>query len=388
MKNVKKILENDLINNIIPFWDNMIDEKYGGFYGATDKNHNVIKDACKGLVYTARILYSYSNLYNKYKDSKYLDAANHAYKFLINYMYDKEYGGFYWSVTNKGDVLDNTKHLYGQSFVLYGLANYYYASNNKEVLMYMKEIFELIKNNLIDFPNNYHEQYTRDFKVTENKIMEGYGLIPDITTNTLLHLTEALAMYYYSYMNYETKVIVLDLLSILFTKGYDETNKNLYQFLDRDLNNVVDAYSYGHNLEVSWLFMEIMRQCDINDRKYFVNCIEMFEKNFELSYRNGYIINQCVNGVVDYSAIWWIQAEALAAIKNINNIYPKEEYYEAARKITDFIRCNFMNEGKEWYWGINDDLSIQSEHSISEMWKANYHNVRAVLKILEESDGE
>ena len=62
---------------------------------------------------------------------------------------------------------------------------------------------DIIKNNMLDFPNNYHEQYSRDFKVLENSIMEGYNMVPDITTNTLLHLAESLAMYYYSYMDNE-----------------------------------------------------------------------------------------------------------------------------------------------------------------------------------------
>ena len=387
MKEVKQILENDLKNNIIPFWNDMVDEKHGGFYGATDIHHNILKEAPKGLVYISRILYGYSSLYLKYKEELYLKLAKVAYDFLTQKMHDDTYGCFYWSVNYDGSILNDNKHLYGQSFALYGLSQYYYASNDKSALKYQKEMFDIIKDNMKDFPNNYHEQYSRDFKVLDNKIMEGYNMIPDITTNTLLHLAESLAMYYYSYMNYEVKEVVNNILNILFSKGYDEKNKNLYQFLDRKLESVVDAYSYGHNLEVSWLFIEIMKQCDISNRKYFINCVEMFEKNFELSYKNGYVINQDFDGVIDKSAIWWVQAEALAAIDNINRIYPKEIYYEAMRMITKFIESHFMNDGKEWYWGINEDLSLQNEHSISEMWKANYHNIRAVLKILEESDG-
>ena len=131
-----------------------------------------------------------------------------------------------------------------------------------------------------------------------------------------------------------------------------------------------------------------MKMSNITNRKYFVELVHIFEKNFQESYIDGYVINQKVNEEVDKSAIWWIQAESLSALKNINEIYPKEEYYLAIMSITEFIARNFMNPKKEWNWGIDENGIIQQEHSICEMWKANYHNVRAVLKILEESDGE
>ena len=69
MVNVKYILEKDLKDNIIPFWNSLVDEEYGGFYGACDLEFNVIKEAPKGLVFTSRLLYSYSSLYLKYKNT-------------------------------------------------------------------------------------------------------------------------------------------------------------------------------------------------------------------------------------------------------------------------------------------------------------------------------
>lgn len=388
MEQVKKILEQELKQNIIPFWNDLVDEENGGFYGAVDMAHEVIKEAPKGIVYISRILYSYSGLYLKYREEKYLALAKVAYDFMINKMHDDEYGGFYWSCTYDGKPLNNHKHLYGMSFALYGLANYYLACHEDEVLKYANEMYEIIKRNLIDFPNRYHEEYSRQYEVLPNEIMMGYDMIPDITTNTLLHLAESISLYYHAGKNEDAKWYVKQILDILFEKCYDYEHDNLYSFLDRDFNNIVNVYSYGHNLEVSWLFVEIMKLSEIVDRKYFATCISMFETNFKKAYKNGYVINQKVNNVIDYSAIWWIQAETLCALNNINNYYPKKSYINAMRKITDFIVKHFVNEGREWYWGINEDFSVQTDHSICEMWKANYHNVRAILRILEDTDGK
>lgn len=386
--NYKEILERDLNENIIKFWNGLIDKEHGGFYGAVSMEKEILRDAPKGLVYISRILYGYSSLYLKYKSMEYLNYAKHAYEFLVNDLYDKEYGCFYWSTSYDGKVINDHKHLYGNSFALYGMANYYLASKDEGVLSYCLEIFNFIKNSLNEFPKFFYEELSRDYEPLENKIMEGYNMIPDITTNTILHLAESVSLYYYACKEVEAKNVVIKLLDIMFEIGYDAKNCNFYQFLDRDLNNVVDVYSYGHNIEVSWLFMDVMKLCDINNRKYFIELVKVFEKTFNEAYVNGYVINQMVDGVVDKSAIWWIQAEALAAINNMNNLYPCKKYVDAMESITDFIVKNFMNESSEWNWGVNEDLSLQTEHAVCEMWKANYHNIRAVLKILEESDGE
>lgn len=383
MLDYKKLLENELVNNINPFWNKMIDLENGGFYGAYTLNDQIIKDAPKGIVYLSRILYSYSELYRHYRQEGYLQNANHAYNFLINYMHDGKYKGFYWSCKYDGKVLDNRKHLYGQTFALYGLSAYYRVSKSKEALEYAKEIVEIINNNLIDFPQNYHEEYTRDYKPSTNNLLMGYGMVPEITTNTLLHLAEGLGLYYEVTKDGLAKNLVNQLLKIIFDFGFDKENQNLYQFLNYDLKSVIDVFSYGHNLEVSWLFHEIMNQCEIDNELWAQYCVELFKKSFNLAYHNGYIINEMVNGKTDRSAIWWVQAEALVSLVNMQRIKPNSKYKEAIISITKFILKHFTNQGLDWHWGINENLTVQDQHGISEMWKANYHNVRAILRVLE-----
>ncbi|HPX72253.1 MAG TPA: AGE family epimerase/isomerase [Acholeplasmataceae bacterium] len=378
----QKLLKEELLNNIIPFWNSMVDYKYGGFYGAYDLKNKIIEDAPKGLVYISRILYSYSELYFEFEDSIYLENATHAYKFLTEKLYDNKNKGFYWSCEYDGKVLDNTKHLYGQTFALYGLSAYYKASKSKEAIEHAKEIVKIIGENLVDFPKNYCEEYSINFKPQKNNLLKGYNIIPEITTNTLLHLAEGLGLYYEVTKDDIAKKYVKLLFQTIFETGYDQKNKNLYQFLNYKLESVIDVYSYGHNLEVSWLFHEIMEQCEINNELWFNYCINLFDKSFDLAYQNGYIINETVNSKTDYSAIWWIQAESLAALVNINQIKPNEKYEDAIKSITKFILNNFTSPGLDWHWGINQDRSIQTRHGISEMWKANYHNVRAILRIL------
>lgn len=379
----KELLKENLVNNICPFWDQMIDHYYGGFYGGYNLMEKELKEAPKGLVYISRILYSYSKLYHKFNENKLLENAEYAYKFLVEKMYDNDNRGFYWSCTFDGNPLNKSKHLYGQTFALYGLSAYYQVSQSKEALKYAKEIVEIIQENLNDFPRNYHEQYTQYFTPMKNELLKGYGMVPEITTNTLLHLAEGLGLYYEVTNDPDAKELVLQLFDIIFNYGYDAENKNLYQFLDYSLKSVIDVYSYGHNLEVSWLFHEIMEQCDIENDKWFQNCMDLFENSFEIAYQNGYIINETVNGITNYSAIWWVQAEALVALVNILKIKKNPKHKEAINSITEFILDNFALEGMDWLWEGYIDTQSDNNGIISDMWKANYHNVRAILKVLE-----
>ena len=61
-----------LLNDIIPFWEGLKDEKYGGYYGYLDFNLNLDKEAVKGCILNSRILWFFSNAYIEIKDKKLL----------------------------------------------------------------------------------------------------------------------------------------------------------------------------------------------------------------------------------------------------------------------------------------------------------------------------
>lgn len=378
--NWKKELERNLLDNIIPFWDRLIDHEYGGVYGECS-NHGVIKkDALKGAVYLSRLLWSYAKLYKRYQDEKFYNHATWIFDFIEKNMYDKENGGIVWAVEFDGKVHDNQKHLYAQCFYLYAISEYYSVSNNPICLQRIEEVVNIIEKNLIDFPNNYHEAYTYDFKPIENKIMYGYDMLPEITTNTLLHLAEGISSCYVYTKNKKYQAIVLKLLDIIFEYGYDKENSNLYQFLNYKLENQTDVISYGHNIEVSWLFKKIIDDTNLDCPKYLVLLKELAIKTINEGFNGNYLHNEKLNGILDTSAIWWVQAECLIGLKY---------YFEEEKMISLFkyIQNNLITE-EEWFWGRTPSEEVMTNHNQAEMWKANYHNIRAILEITGDDYGK
>ena len=122
MQSLAKEVKQELTGRIVPFWEGLRDEEYGGFYGYQDFDLNVQKTYEKGCILNSRILWFFSNAYLTLKDEKLRADAEHAYRFMKQACVDREYGGVFWSVTYDGKPLDTTKHTYNQAFAIYALA--------------------------------------------------------------------------------------------------------------------------------------------------------------------------------------------------------------------------------------------------------------------------
>ena len=65
MQSLEKEVKQELTGRIIPFWEGLRDEKYGGFYGYQDFDLNVQKMYEKGCILNSRILWFFSSYFKK-----------------------------------------------------------------------------------------------------------------------------------------------------------------------------------------------------------------------------------------------------------------------------------------------------------------------------------
>ena len=100
----------------------MIDNVNGGYLTHFDKEGKDSGEDEKSLIAQTRCLYTISSAHRAgYGDGKYADMARHGFNFLIDKMWDKQYGGFFWMMDRKGNVKIDKKIIYGQSFAIYSL---------------------------------------------------------------------------------------------------------------------------------------------------------------------------------------------------------------------------------------------------------------------------
>src|SRR5690242_5088526 len=123
------------LTSILHYWMlHAVDNINGGFVGKVDNDNNADHTAPKGSVLNARILWAFSAAYNQYKNKNYLDAATSAFEYIEKHFFDKEFGGVFWTVDAKGNMLNAKKQMYAQAFCIYGLSEYYAASQSKQAL--------------------------------------------------------------------------------------------------------------------------------------------------------------------------------------------------------------------------------------------------------------
>ncbi|MBO7334267.1 MAG: AGE family epimerase/isomerase, partial [Lachnospiraceae bacterium] len=106
---MKEEILRHLTEDIIPFWENLLDKEYGGFYGRTDYDLCVDKKALKGGILNSRITWFFSNAYTLLKDESLLAYAKAGYEFLRDRFIDKEEGGVFWNVSFDGKPFDTMK---------------------------------------------------------------------------------------------------------------------------------------------------------------------------------------------------------------------------------------------------------------------------------------
>ena len=371
---------------ILPFWKGLKDEKYGGFYGYMDTKLVLDKKAEKGCILNSRILWFFSEAAMLLKDDELKGYADHAYAFLRNHCLDDENGGIFWSMTYDGKPLDTTKHTYNQAFAIYALSSYYRLTGNQNAINTAKELFELIEKNCTD-EIGYLEAFTKNWQPESNEKLSENGVMADKTMNTLLHVFEGYSGLYLATQDVEVRKALERILDIYENKIYSPALRRQLVFFDKEYNSIIDLYSYGHDIESSWLIdwgCSLLQDEERNKRIFAINK-EMAEAVYENAYRNHSLANECERGVVDTKRVWWVQAEAVLGFVNLWEKEPeRKQYYEAAVEIYRFIE-NYMVDkqaGSEWFWCTDENGVPNPEKPIVEPWKCPYHNGRMCFEVI------
>jgi uncharacterized protein YyaL (SSP411 family) len=86
-----------------------IDEQFGGFRGRISNDLVIDPLSEKGLILNARILWTFSRVYEVYGEQQFLDVARRAYEYIAEHFRDVEHGGVYWMVDYQGAPSDTKK---------------------------------------------------------------------------------------------------------------------------------------------------------------------------------------------------------------------------------------------------------------------------------------
>ncbi|HWQ33808.1 MAG TPA: AGE family epimerase/isomerase [Blastocatellia bacterium] len=387
-------LEKNLTENIARFWyAKSLDRTNGGYTINFDAQGNPNGQTTKMIVTQARTVWLFARLARAgYNRSEYLAAADHGFRFLKERMWDATNSGFYWEVDATGrQKVKPKKHLYGQSFALYALSEYYLASQKKEALELAARLFNLLEAKAHDKTyGGYLEYFNEDWTVPaadEN----GYMGVPHAMKlmNTHLHLLEAMTTFHRASRLPLARERLLELITIesnaVVRKGLtactDKYDRNWQPRLDGELARV----SYGHDLENIWLLIDACDAAGVSNYPL----LDLYRALFDYSLKYGYdaiqggfydsgYFNQAANR---RGKIWWVEAEAIVSALYLHRLTNEPKYLDVFRRTYDFIE-KYQTDWQhgEWHATITPEGVAQGDKA--QIWKAGYHNGRAMIECL------
>ena len=416
---MKREMQDVLENNILRFWlDQMMDYEHGGFYGRMDGEGELHKEAEKGAILNARILWAFSAAFRVLKHPEYLEAATRAKDYIIEHFIDQEYGGVYWSVDCEGNPLDTKKQFYAIGFMIYGLTEYARSTGDREALDYALDLYDCIEEHAFDREHNgYIEACTREWGRIEDMRLSDLDANYPKSQNTHLHiiepytnllrcLKEAQAQESCDYVSAigsvlpvgisvppqtisEVEGALRNLVDIFTEKILNKETNHLDLFFGMDwTRGAGHLESYGHDIECSWLLHEAALV--LGDQQVLNKVEPIVQAVAQASAKglrpDGSLIHEANldTGYVDDDLHWWVQAENVVGWYNIWQHFGDEEALNRAEKCWHYIKKQLIDyEHGEWYWSRHANGLLNTKDDKAGFWKCPYHNSRMCLEIIE-----
>jgi mannobiose 2-epimerase len=325
---------------------------------------------------------------NYSKDNEYLQMAKSSFDYIIQHFWDKDFGGAYWLLSAKGQPVDDSKELYGQSFLIYGLSEYYLATGDNIAIEKAKELFSLIEKHCHDDANKgYFETFSRNWSAADRAKLATGDPREKKTMNTHLHLLEAYTNLYRAWKDKKLKIRLNELIEIFQKHIINSETFHFKLFFDEKWHSTKDIVSFGHDIEGSWLLCEAAEVLDQQEKTSQIEelALKMAEAVYEQGLDNdgGLFYEARGTDIIDTNKEWWPQAETVVGFINAYQLSGRKHFLRAALDCWKFIEQYIVNKTHgEWFWRVScDGTPDLQEPKISE-WKCPYHNSRVCLETI------
>ena len=382
-------LQAELLGNILPFWlKNTVDEVNGGFYGAVTNDLQVQNDVPRSAILCARILWTYAAAYRLFHEPAYRRMADHAYRYLAEVFWDKDFGGVYWSVDAAGRPVLDRKHSYAQAFAIYGLAEYHRATGDGPSLQLAQELFGLVEAHSFDRAHGgYVEGCSREWGALADMRLSDKEPNCRKSMNTLLHLMEAYTNLRRVWEGDALKAQLRGLIPVFTDHVIDPQTHHFHLFFDDAWTSLSPEVSYGHDIEGSWLLAEAAEV--LGEAGLLAQCRTTAEKMAQAVYQQGRDTDGSVlpeagpAGVTSFDRHWWVQAEAVVGFYNAYQLSGQAGFAEAAYQAWRYIEDHLVDrEHGEWFKIVDRGGAPRLDQPKAGPWECPYHNSRMCFEML------
>jgi cellobiose epimerase len=210
--------------------------------------------------------------------------------------------------------------------------------------------------------------------------------------NNHLHVLEAYTNLYRVWPEPRVTDRLRELINIFLTRILDARTNHLHHFFNEQWEIRSDTYTFGHDIEASWLLCEAA--AELGDARLLAQVRAVALPMAEVVLREGIagVGALCYEGknrkIIDAGKECWPQAEALVGFLNAFEISGDVKFFGAAQRIWGYIENNLVDRVHgEWFWRINSDGRPDNKLPKVSEWKGPYHATRACLETMKRLTG-
>lgn len=383
-------LRTELTKNILPFWiKHTPDRKNGGFYGAISNSLEIDNTTPRSAILCARILWTFSSASRIFSHPDYRQMADYAYETLTGNFWDDEYGGVYWSLNPDGSPLESRKHHYAQAFAIYGLSEYFRATQNGQAKNLACELFGLLEQHAFEpHHGGYTEGSNRAWSTLDDMRLSDKDLNCRKSMNTLLHILEAYTNLLRIWDDPRLRSQHRALLEVFVEKVYNPTSGHLRLFFDDTWNSLENLDSYGHDIEASWLIWEAAEMHpDPSLRERIRPAVlglaeSVYQEGRDL---DGSLFYEGHTAKIhDDAKHWWPQAEAMVGFANAYQLSGDPKFAAAVGNAWRFIENHLIDHVHgDWFKETDRAGNPNPQHTKAGFWDCPYHHSRACFELME-----
>jgi mannobiose 2-epimerase len=385
LRNYQRQVIQELRETILPFTIcHAVDREEGGFYGWIANDGRVNRQAPKGLIQHARLLWTFAHAARALGEPAYRELADHAHRCLMESFWDGEQGGFHWMLDYQGQPIETNKLTYGQAFGIYALAEYTLLTGTEAALDCAISVWERLESRLYDQENGgYYEGARRDWQPAPELHVDDHPAQKGM--NSHLHLLEAYTNLLRAWDDEQMRESLGRVLRLILDRVLDQRRAHLKLYMDVRWEPLSEHVSYGHDIEASWLLVEAAEL--LGDPAVLAECRAASLTLAGETLANGLdgagaVINSDdVNEIGADSREWWPQAEGMVGFLNAYQIGGEGRFLDASLGCWAFARTYLSDrEHGEWFSAVDGRGRPLGLPKVSP-WKTAYHNGRACLEV-------
>jgi N-acylglucosamine 2-epimerase len=372
--NLAELYKNELLNNVIPFWEKYsIDRDCGGYFSCLDRTGKVY-DTDKFIWLQNRQLWTFSMLYNRLEPREnWLQIARGGADFLARYGRDAE-GNWYFALNRQGQPLVQPYNIFSDCFAAMAFSQYALASGDDAAREIALQAYNNVLRRQDDPKGKYNKVYsgTRPMKtlavpmILANLSLEMDWLLESDRTEKVLDRTVA-----------EVMGDFLDSATGLMYENVTPEGKHLDCFEGRLINP-------GHGIEAMWFIMDIAnRRHDAGLINQAVDVVlNILNFGWDTEYGGIYYFMDARGYPPQQlewnQKLWWVHLETLVALAMGYRLTGREECQTWYQKVHDYTWKHFTDESYGEWFGYCDRRGEVLLNLKGGKWKGCFHVPRAL----------